>query len=395
MNCQKEPTADNVSEPRETVGISLESPARVFISYRREDTAEAASHLHHSLEQQLGAEKVFHDVVTIQPGQDFEAVIDAAIRGTSVCLVLIGPSWLQKGPDGQRRLDSRNDYVRMEIESALRSQAEVIPVLADGAKMPDKKELPPSIAGLALRNGYELPWIAGITKLRIRIEQIEQQRKARDAAERAERERLDLTGGKSISPTAWRTNSALASFNVVVRTMEISLARQGHRVWLSAADLGKSYEARTNRSLEEGFYTPEILHIIDFVGVRARNSSRRYVARSYPVDTLEDIPAQLSLGRPVLVGVNVQNSWFKEPITKTGFVEFNPHDSMAGGVLGAVLGWDPEKQIVKLLSPWSSWGNRGMATLTRKAAEVYLAKEEMRSIEAALMPPTPFQSKKH
>lgn len=74
----------------QNIGISLETPTRVFISYRREDTADTVAHLHSSLEKLLGKGKVFRDVDAIQPGQNFETIINEAIRSTSVCLVVIG-----------------------------------------------------------------------------------------------------------------------------------------------------------------------------------------------------------------------------------------------------------------------------------------------------------------
>jgi len=245
---------------------------------------------------------------------------------------------------------------------------------------------------LAVRNAYELPWAAGISKLGARIQQIERQRQAREAAERAERERLDLTANKRVSAGNWRSRSAVVSFNVVVRTMEISLARQGQKVWLSAGDFASSYQSLTKRTLDQGFFTPEIVYLIDFIGVKAKKSETRYVARSYPVRRLAEIPGQLALGRPILVGVMLQESWGKPPITKTGFIDVNPDNRVLGGVLGAVLGWDPMKQTIKLLLPWSTWGDHGMATLTRRAAEAYLIFSDARSIEAVEKPDSPFPS---
>ena len=267
MTRRKKKRANETRPVSASIGLNVETPTRVFISYRREDTDVTAAHLHHSLGRQLGSDKVFRDVDTIQPGQDFEKVIEEALRSTSVCLVLVGPSWLDAR--NQRRLHARKDYVRMEIESALRANVEVIPILVDGATMPSPEKLPGSIAKLSVRNAFPLPWSSGITKLATRINQIERQREAREAAERAERARLDLTEGEARS---WRSQSAIRSFSVVVRAMEISLARQGTKVWLSAADFAKSYTTLTKRSLETGIYFEswsEILHIIDFVGVNA------------------------------------------------------------------------------------------------------------------------------
>jgi hypothetical protein len=230
MTQRKKQKAKAAESDSASIGLSLETPTRVFISYRRQDTAAAVAHLHHSLGQLLGEDKIFRDVHTIQPGQDFETVIQEAIHTTSVCLVVIGPSWLTvKGKSGQRRLDERNDYVRREIELALRGGVEVIPVLVDGAKSPERKKLPESIRKLAVHQAYELPWASGISKLGGRIQQIERQRQDREATERAERERLDLTADKRVSSANWRSQSAAASVNVAVRAMESLLPGRATR----------------------------------------------------------------------------------------------------------------------------------------------------------------------
>jgi hypothetical protein len=390
MKRQARSAAQRKDQP-EQGGILLESPTRVFISYRREDTGETAAHLRHSLGASLGPEKIFRDMDTIQPGQNFETTINEALRTTSVCLVLIGPSWLSvKDDQGRRRLDAPGDFVRAEVEAALRLGVEVIPLLVDGAKMPGRNRLPESISQLSSINAYELPWISGITRLRTRIEQIERTREAREAAERAARERLDLTGGGQVRPGSWKSKSGAGSFNVITRAMEISLARQGHKVLLSREDLAKSYKTHAKRSLDHGYKFQEVRHIIDFVGVKARNSTRRYIARSYPVGSFAEVPAQLELGRPVLVRIVVQEWWFKKPVMKSGFVALHKDAPRLGSVTGAVLGWDPSKEMVHLLSPWSTWGRGGMGILTREAADKYLEFTDACSIEAVLKPASPF-----
>jgi hypothetical protein len=383
-----EPVRDKAAA--DDVGLALENPTRVFISYRRDDTGAAAAHLRDSMGKSIGAEKIFRDLDTIQPGQNFETAIQEAIRGTSVCLVLIGPQWLTlKDNKGRRRLDAPGDYVRAEVEAALRLGVEVIPLLVDGAKMPGKKDLPESILELAVRNAYELPWVAGITKLTTRIGQIERQREAREAAERDRRARLDLTGGK-VSVGGWQSESAAASFNVVTRAMEISLKRQGQEVVLDTADIAKSFGMLGTKSFENGYMFNQLRHVIDFVGVKANNSSKRYIARSYPVRSFAEVPAQLELGRPILTGVAIHDFWFKEPVLTTGMVEFQPKGAMQGGVTGAVLGWDPSKEIVRILMPWFKWGKSGMGMLTQEAAEKYLLFDDACSIEPVLMPESPF-----
>ena len=71
-------------------------------------------------------------------------------------------------------------------------------------------------------------------------------------------------------------------------------------------------------------------------------------------------------------------------------MDFHAKAQYAGAAIGTVLGWDPQTQNLKVLSPWSSWGERGMATFTRTAADAYLDLSGMCSIEAVRMPEKPF-----
>ena len=384
----------SLAPKQSTSSLAVAESTRVFISYRRDPTEPAAAYLRHSLGGSLGEEKIFRDLDIFQPGEKFETAIGEAIRNTTVFLVLIGPSWLtMRGATGKRRLTEKGDYVRIEIETALKAGVEIIPLLVDGAKMPSRRELPGSIVELAGRNAYELPWAAGIVKLSDRILQLEKQREAREAAERAERQRLDLTDGQGLTPSKL-ARTASASFAVVARAMEISLARRGDKVWLSGPDIADSLKSRTRRSLEsEGFLAAELFYVIDFIGVKARASGRRYVARSYPLKSLDELPAQLALGRPVITGVMVQSSWFKAAIMKTGTIDFEPKARLQGSVICALVGWDPVHQVAKILLPWPNWGKGGMGTITRRALEAYIDRGDLRSVEPVLMAATPFRRK--
>jgi hypothetical protein len=130
---------------------------RVFISYRRDDTASAVGWLSDRLAGHLGRQQVFKDVDSIPLGDDAAQVIAAAVASCDALVVLVGRRWLTApGPDGTRRLADPNDFVRLEIESALARDVRVIPVLVDGARMPQPGELPPSLATLAARPPLEL-----------------------------------------------------------------------------------------------------------------------------------------------------------------------------------------------------------------------------------------------
>jgi hypothetical protein len=97
------------------------------------------------------------DVAAIEPGRDFRKAIDQSVANCSVLLAMIGQDWLGvKDASGGRRLDDPNDFVRIELTSALRREIPVAPVLVRGAKMPRVEELPDDLKELAYRNAVEL-----------------------------------------------------------------------------------------------------------------------------------------------------------------------------------------------------------------------------------------------
>lgn len=130
---------------------------RIFISYRREETAYPAGWLYDRLSGHFGGGQVFKDVDSIQLGDDFVEVITRAVGSCDVLLALIGDEWQTiTDADGRRRLDNPDDFVRLEIEAALSRRVLVIPVLVDGARMPRADELPDSLTALVRRQALEL-----------------------------------------------------------------------------------------------------------------------------------------------------------------------------------------------------------------------------------------------
>lgn len=131
--------------------------AAIFISYRRSDDAGEAGRLFDRLKRRFG-ERVFMDVEGgIQPGEAFAEVIARRLLGCRAAVVVIGPRWLAAtDARGGRRIDDPADWVRIEVATALRSGAEVFPVLVDGATMPTAAELPAELAPLAGRQALEL-----------------------------------------------------------------------------------------------------------------------------------------------------------------------------------------------------------------------------------------------
>lgn len=132
-------------------------PGRIFMSYRREDTAYPAGWLYARLASHFTRDQIFKDIDSIELGDDFVEVITTAVSSCDVLLALIGDRWLTvTGQDGRRRLDNPDDFVRLEIEAALARDVRVIPILVEGARMPRADELPTSVAKLARRQALEL-----------------------------------------------------------------------------------------------------------------------------------------------------------------------------------------------------------------------------------------------
>ena len=139
----------------------------VFISYRRTDSSGYAGRISKELAKRF--KRVFWDRKAIAPGTDFAIAIREAISSSSVLLVIVGPDWLRtKDANGRERLSAPEDYVRLEIRSAIDQGLRVIPVLVGGAQMPSSEELPDGMRDFAKLNLFELSdirWEYDLAKL--------------------------------------------------------------------------------------------------------------------------------------------------------------------------------------------------------------------------------------
>ena len=126
----------------------------VFISYRRDDSKYQARRIYDALLNVLPASHVFMDVGSLKVGDDFVEVLEGWVAKCDVLLALIGAHWLdaKDARTGKRRLDDENDLVRIEVREALKRGIKVVPVVLDGARMPDNLELPADLQKLARRN---------------------------------------------------------------------------------------------------------------------------------------------------------------------------------------------------------------------------------------------------
>jgi hypothetical protein len=130
---------------------------KVFISYRRSDSAAYAGRVWDRLERDLGRQSLFMDVAAIPLGANFPEVLHEEVAKCGVLLAMIGPNWLDARDEHKnRRLDDPNDYVRMEIAQALQRGIPVIPILLDSTTIPKADQLPEDLKELASRNGMQI-----------------------------------------------------------------------------------------------------------------------------------------------------------------------------------------------------------------------------------------------
>ena len=130
---------------------------KIFISYRVQDTSADTGRLVDSLKQAFYEDQIFMDIEKLDPGVDFTQALANSLESCDVLFAIIGPEWA--GPaddDGVTRINQPNDWVRVELETALKRNIRVIPVLMRNASLPDQHEIPESLHPLLNRQAYEI-----------------------------------------------------------------------------------------------------------------------------------------------------------------------------------------------------------------------------------------------
>ena len=139
---------------------------RIFICYRRNIgqtikdrifSQHIADRIYDRLVKQFGREAVFSDLDLILSGQDFPKIISSGAVRCDVLLAVIGQNWASATDErGQKELESPQDYVRREIETALQMGIRIIPLCDDNACMPREEDLPVSLQPLVSRNALRI-----------------------------------------------------------------------------------------------------------------------------------------------------------------------------------------------------------------------------------------------
>jgi formylglycine-generating enzyme required for sulfatase activity len=165
----------------------------IFISYRRDDAPHLAGRLYDRLSARFPKDQIFIDVDNLDPGVDFVEAIEQSVGACDVLIAVIGRRWLiSSEAEGSRRLDNPDDFVRLEIATALKRNIRVIPVLEDDASMPRASDLPDDLKALVRRNAVEVSYTrfsADSERLIVALERIFEKTTA-EQQKREEKERL-------------------------------------------------------------------------------------------------------------------------------------------------------------------------------------------------------------
>lgn len=124
---------------------------KLFLSYRRDDCTKSAEQIRELLEKEFGEQNVYMDTHDVPVGEDFRTVIGQKLQSCDALLIIIGAKWLNLMQKYTHDLSSpgHDDWVFMEISTAIINRTPIIPILVDGAIPPLEKKLPDPLKNLS------------------------------------------------------------------------------------------------------------------------------------------------------------------------------------------------------------------------------------------------------
>src|SRR6516165_4969742 len=181
---------------------------KIFINYRRDDSSASAGRLYDRLAARFPKDQIFIDVDNLDPGVDFVEAIEQSVGACDVLIAVIGRRWLiSSEAEGSRRLDNPDDFVRLEIATALKRNIRVIPVLVDDASMPRASDLPDDLKALVRRNAVEVSYTrfrADSERLIVALERIFEkttaEQRERRVNEQSKPERVETGAKERLEP---------------------------------------------------------------------------------------------------------------------------------------------------------------------------------------------------
>lgn len=321
---------------------------KVFICYRREETAPYAGRIYDAMVARFGVENVFMDL-DLDPGVDFVDRITKVVSSCVALIVVIGPRWAQlQNEDGGRRIEDPDDFVRLEVESGLdRDDVLLVPALVDGARMPRREELPSELKTLARRNALELSegrWRYDIGRLLGLLDEL-----LPDDTEPKRAEGLTRTPEPETPALGWRLAlegaliAAVSAF--VARVLVQTIYDASEKDWRYDAVLAGEKVPDMETSAEVREHVVEIVAwrtaVLAVVGGVLAIWLAQKVWRIYPLRHLLRgllIGALAGLLSGAIFAAAVFGPDKTVPIDTRGQVDLLSF-ALAGGVLGSLVGW--------------------------------------------------------
>ena len=129
---------------------------RIFISYRSSDGFKDATRLAVDLNRVFGNDHVFFDKQDLRGGSSWRDEIMGALGAKPVVLALITPDYFGAVEGTTRRIDRADDPVCDELLAAFEANAQIIPLLSEGVKMPPAGSLPARLQAITSRHALKL-----------------------------------------------------------------------------------------------------------------------------------------------------------------------------------------------------------------------------------------------
>lgn len=122
----------------------------IFVNYRRHDSESITGRIDDHLRAAFGDSDVYRDIDSIPPGVDFVEHLASSLNHCDLCIAVLGPRWPSE------RLNEESDLVRIELETVLARGIPLIPVLVEGARLPDPAQIPPTLFPLLRRQAMQV-----------------------------------------------------------------------------------------------------------------------------------------------------------------------------------------------------------------------------------------------
>src|SRR5450432_2040953 len=114
------------------------SKIEIFVSYRRDDTAIFSGRIFEYLKEHFRKAEIYKDIFSMKGGDRIKVRIEEEIGKADVFLLVIGKNWTEIQRERLKNISIKEDLVHYEISAAIKKKVIIIPVLVEGASMPEK-----------------------------------------------------------------------------------------------------------------------------------------------------------------------------------------------------------------------------------------------------------------